>query len=325
MASPKIKLAVLTANRTDIDSALVSFAALHCFSPVDAGRFVDLVHGLSALSDDNPCPTILGAVADLEKKYSLNIQAEAAGLSKDKPDEIRSKISEIRDNLATLAKDKTDQAADLSKYEEAAKQVKNLEDLDVSLDDVFSCDYVYARVGRLPSDSVGKLEFYQDKPFIFKSFSVDNNYNWCMYFTSKEYEREVDNIFSSLFFERSYIPDFVHGTPRQAYKILMAKKKKAAGLLEAATAKMDKYLAEATRKLAASKAELLFLDRVYSARKYVVVMGGKIAISGFVRAKDVALLSEEIGKNRKLDLEIMPADSDARLNPPSKLKQEDFF
>lgn len=41
-----------------------------------------------------------------------------------------------------------------------------------------------------------------------------------MYYTTDEYKREVDNIFSSLFFERIHIPDFVHGKPKEAIAAL---------------------------------------------------------------------------------------------------------
>lgn len=34
--------------------------------------------------------------------------------------------------------------------------------------------------------------------------------------TTQKYEGDVDNMFSSLYFERIRIPEFVHGTPEKA-------------------------------------------------------------------------------------------------------------
>ena len=53
-------------------------------------------------------------------------------------------------------------------------------------------------------------------PFVFKAFHNDNQYTWCMYITTPGDAPEVDNIFSSLYFERIHIPAFVHGSPELA-------------------------------------------------------------------------------------------------------------
>ena len=42
----------------------------------------------------------------------------------------------------------------------------------------------------------------------------------CLYITTSKYEGDVDNIFSSLYFERIRIPEFVHGTPERAKESL---------------------------------------------------------------------------------------------------------
>ena len=52
--------------------------------------------------------------------------------------------------------------------------------------------------------------------FVYKSFEMDERYTWCMYITTPGDAPEVDNIFSSLYFERIHIPAFVHGSPELA-------------------------------------------------------------------------------------------------------------
>jgi len=325
MALSKIRLAVISTNKTNADSALASFVNIHCFAPVDAIKFVDVVHGLSALSDENPCPAYLGEIAEIEKKFSFLAEPKIVKTSTMGIIKAKKAIDKIKTELSDLVNKRNEKKKELDKYEEAYKQVKTLAGLNTPLEDIFSCDYVYARFGKLPNDSVEKLEFYQDKPFIFKSFAEDKNYSWCMYFTSKEYEREVDNIFSSLFFERFYIPDFVHGTPKQAAMTLADKKGKIAKELEEIETKITNALATASEELSEVKGELQFLNRVNAAKKYVVVLGSKISISGFVRSKDVHRITEMIKSNPKLGLEIMPADADARLIPPKILKKENFY
>ena len=110
----------------------------------------------------------------------------------------------------------------IKKYQDALTQVTHIENLDISFDDVFSCQYVNVRVGIMPVDSIDKLQLYQFKPFLFKSFNVENGNCWCIYFATEEYKEDIDNIFKSLFFRRIHIPDFVHGTPKNAEITLLS-------------------------------------------------------------------------------------------------------
>ena len=46
-------------------------------------------------------------------------------------------------------------------------QVRNIESIDLNLDDLFECRYIKIRFGRLPLDSVKKLQYYRNRPFVF--------------------------------------------------------------------------------------------------------------------------------------------------------------
>jgi V/A-type H+-transporting ATPase subunit I len=192
--------------------------------------------------------------------------------------------------------------------------------LDVPLDDLFACKYITIRFGRLPNDSVEKLSYFQNKPYVFKAFNFDESYTWCMYFTTDEYKREVDNIFSSLFFERIFIPDFVHGTPKEAVSALEKE-------IELAQKHIDHYKSDiyeitcgCTNRLACIKAELLFVNRIFEAKKYVVGLGDKFSISGFMPVEDVHRFEKAFEGVSDVEIEINEPDTDKRITTPTKLK-----
>ena len=95
-------------------------------------------------------------------------------------------------------------------------QINHLQGLNVSFDDIFSMKYIKVRFGRLPADSYQKLSYYGDRDFLFFSFDNDNNYYWGVYFAPSRSAAEIDNLFSSLYFERIWVPDFAHGPTDQA-------------------------------------------------------------------------------------------------------------
>ncbi|MDD3122865.1 MAG: V-type ATPase 116kDa subunit family protein [Candidatus Izemoplasmatales bacterium] len=324
MAIAKTELVNISSDLHNLDSVLERFVDLKCFHPVLSSQIVDCVHGLTSFTSDNPCNVILNELIEIEKEFEFAIPLVEVTTIDYSLDKMNDYVSTTHQKLKSLVNQKKDTLELIRKYEDALIQVKNIESLDISLDDVFSCDYVYARVGRLPTDSVEKLRFYRSRPFIFKSFSVDKDYSWCMYFTTNEYEREVDNIFSSLFFERIHIPDFVHGTPVDA-KLTLAKE------IEVASSQLDKIqvsindaLEDSDHDLSVIMAELLFLNKIYEAKKYVVGLGDKFTINGFIEPKDEMVIKDKFKDLEDIEIQIRPADSDKRLKTPTKLKNRWF-
>ena len=148
----------------------------------------------------------------------------------------------------------------------------------MNLDDLFECKYIKIRFGRLPIDSVEKLQYYRNRPFVFKSFSTDDTYSWCVYFTTAKYEGDVDNIFSSLYFERIRIPEFVHGNPVQAKESLQEEIDSDLKQLQHVNEVIEALKAECIDNFADIKAELEFINHTFEARKYVLGLGERFPL-----------------------------------------------
>ncbi len=324
MAIAKTRLVNITSSLDMLDKVLARFVELRCIHPVPSTQFVDKVHGLTSFSSDNPCNLVLKEIYEIEKEFDFDIEAIEVCQVDHTLDNMREYINSTHQKLIALLEQKKVTYELVKKYQDALIQVKNIESLDISLDDVFSCDYVVSRVGRLPMDSVEKLRFYRNRPFIFKSFNEDKNYSWCMYFTSNDYEREVDNIFSSLFFERIHIPDFVHGTPEDAEKKLIQEIETASTHLEKTKTSLFELLHESEHDMAIIKSELLLLDKIYDAKKYVVGLGDKFTITGFIEPEDESTIITKFKDLKTVEVLFRPSASDKRLLPPTKLKNNWF-
>jgi V/A-type H+-transporting ATPase subunit I len=233
---------------------------------------------------------------------------------------MRQAVSETHTKISANIKEVKDLEDKIRKYEDALKQVRNIESLDISLDSLFSCQYTVARVGRIPTESIEKLRYYRNRPFFVQTFTIEKGYTTCIYITTNEYEREVDNIFSSLFFERIYIPDFVHGTPEKAKENLIQEIKLAKETIAENVNEMQVMTKDETHHISNIKGELLFLDKLYEAKKYVVGLGDRFTISGFIEEKNLSNIDQQFKGLEGLDIEIRPANSDKRITPPTKLK-----
>jgi V/A-type H+-transporting ATPase subunit I len=324
MAISKLKLFRITSTKANLDLVLERFVNLDCVHPVEANEFVDQVHGLTAIESSNPCNVIYKEIQDLEKENNFQIPTLNISTLNYSLDEMKEYVYTTHDKLQALTMHRKEIETLIKKYSDALVQVKNIENLDISLDDLFTCEYVNARVGRLPIDSLERLKFFQNKPFIFKRFHEERNYCWCMYLSTNKYEREIDNIFSSLFFDRIHIPDFVHGTPESAQVTLAMEIKVATDTLNETQEEIDKILNENIEHLSLVKGQLEFLNKMYDAKKYTVGLGDKFNITGFVETKNAKLIEDIFNSVEGTEVEIVPPDSDKRLKPPTKLKNSWF-
>jgi len=216
MAITEMKLVNITASNQQLDAVLKKFIELEDFHPEPANKLAGSVRGLTTLYYENPYLKMLNRIRDVEAEMGLIIETQEVDVDKCDLDKIERYVERTHDKFDELDNQTKEVEIQIKEYKDALKTTKNIEDLNISLDDLFSCKYVISRFGRLPLDSVMKLQFYNNRPFIWKSFSTDNNYSWGVYLSTQDYEREVDNIFTSLYFERVYIPEFVHGTPEKA-------------------------------------------------------------------------------------------------------------
>ena len=321
MAIAKMKLITISAEKEHLLDVLQKFIDLDYFHPEPASKFIDSVHGLSSMDEENP-------VAELSARFQeicsdMGLEAlEAADVRRRDYDmqRIRDYIEKIDQKYENAVSVKKDLQTVIQENEDALVQVRNIESIDLNLDDLFECRYIKIRFGRLPLDSVKKLQYYRNRPFVFKSFSQDDTYSWCLYMTTQKYEGDVDNMFSSLYFERIRIPEFVHGTPEKAQETLQDEIDSDRRQLQHVEEVIASLKAECSENFAKIRGELNFLNRMHSARKYVVGLGERFSITGFIDAADVERLKDTFSELKEVEIEVRPAHSDKRLDPPTKLK-----
>ena len=324
MAIAKLKLFNISSKSKNIDSILARVVELDYIHLVPASEIVDKVHGLQSYSTDNPCNIILKEILDIEKRYNINVPLKEVCSLDYSLENMREYIHTTHDQINQLSNHKKDTLDLIKKYKDALTQVNNIDNLNIPLDDLFSCKYINVRVGRLPLDSIEKLNFYSSRPFVFQTFHVEKGYAWCLYLTTTDAEREVDNIFSSLFFDRVHIPDFVHGTPITAQATLKMEIEVAEESLKDIESDIQKIIHDNMERLVEVKNELLFLAKLYEAKKYVVGLGNKININGFIEIENIKKLEEVFTDLPDVEIEVRPPDYDKRLSPPTKLKNNWF-
>lgn len=306
----------------DPQETLKLLAGLSCFDADDAGAL-----GIASAGqpEDLYAPMlnqVIGLLKDLgESSVPGEYDGQAFVL-----DEVKPYISRFTDEVARRNREKTELNARLATYEQAKTQLYHLTGLQTSVDEIFSCKYLKVRFGRLPKDSYVKLPYYEGHSFTFHEYDFDGEYYWGMYFAAEQSAEEVDRIFSSLYFERIWVPDFVHGKPQDALAQILAeetemtqRRKELDNLAEIATPQDVQQL----HKIAAW---LNYESQITQMYRHVVLLDSSYYISGFVPQENVADLRDAILRNLPqvrvcADEELgASAEADEKLKPPTKLK-----
>lgn len=325
MAIEKMSLVQMTGEMDELDETLLRCLDCGEFHPEQLSSFSGRAHGFTQLTEENPYKAILSRIKDIALTAGIPLDIKTGHGGHYDRDEIESFLSGFGSEIAELLDEKQRIETAMEQNAAALVQIEHLKNLDVSLDDIFACKYVEVRFGRLPSDSYPKLKYYGDRMFIFISLSEDALYHWGVYFTTKDSRVEIDDIFSSLYFERIWIPEYVHGTPEFAKKNISRNLENAKLRLEELRRSISALVNENLDVFNGIYERVSFLNESYELKKYVVAYKNQFHIVGFIPAKNEDEFRKHFDGITGLDVDFKPPDSDKRLQTPTKLKNNRLF
>lgn len=314
----------LIGNLEDLDDTLLACLRSGFFHPEVAIHTTDTSHGFHVLEGENPYAPLLTQARRLSVDLDISLHEVPFSADGYTPETVKAYLDALQKQSAALAEQKRAVQENILQHEQALIQLKHLNGLNISFDDIFSCRYVKSRFGRLPRDSYEKLSYYDDRKFFFFSFDCDKEYHWGVYFAPATKAASIDDIFTSLYFERIRIPDYAHGTPEQASANLTAvidSEKKKLSEIESEIAALRNKEEE---KLLETYCIICFRHKVFEMRKYVAVLGNRFYAVGFIpKAKDAAF-AKEFEPLKSVSYVSKPYDADPSLAPPVKLKNNRF-
>ncbi len=324
MAITKLNLVNVDFNKDCYNSVLLKLYNHDDFHPELASKFTDSVAGLTVYNKDNLYEELLVRIQEMTEKY--HFQAQTVKTESNQLNVVKAKefLDDLFLDIDRINAVKEQLLAMIKENDDAIVQLRHVAGLDVNFDDLFSCQYLQVRFGKIPNSNVGKLEFYESLPFVYKSFEMDERYTWCMYITTPGDAPEVDNVFTSLYFERIHIPEFIHGEADLAIAEIQDETNSAKEHSAQLQKRIDKIISDNIDEVNRIYTIASELNSVYIMQKYIVVMGDKLTVTGFVPAKKVDAFKNDFESIGNVHVEVLPATSDVRLEPPTLLKNSWF-
>ena len=324
MAIAKLKLLEIEFPAEQYDSVLMKLINLDGFHPEYASKFADSVQGLSVLNRENPYADLIARMEEARDGYHLDLKCQDVDNTRINIIQADTFFCNVLEQVTKIEKVKEDLQQMIEENEGTISQLEHMINAEVDFDTLFSCHYLQVRFGRIPTVNLDKLQYYGAQEFLFKTFHKGTKETYCMYMTTETKAPEIDNIFSSLYFERIHIPEFVHGTPEEALRVLKEEDETAKNYLVVLDGRIKDLFQQSIDEMNQIYSVSKKLNETYDAQKYVVVFGKNAAVYGFAEDKDAEKIKNEFETIEDVHVEIKPAMGDSRLTPPTKLKNNWF-
>ena len=233
--------------------------------------------------------------------------------------------------LGQLNQERTELEAKKKDLMEKAQKIEPFQDLHCNLSSILDFHFIKFRFGKITKEYYNKFESYcyENSDTVFYRCHSDEQYVWGIYFCPRDQVTKVDAVFSSLHFERIYVPDEYSGTPEDAYTALQAEIKKTDDALSECSRKLAKCLSDSAEDLVAAKEQLEQLSGNFDVRRLAACTKSKketfYILCGWMSEKDAASFQKDIENDTNLFCFIEDDANNVLRQPPTKLKNPKIF
>ncbi len=230
-------------------------------------------------------------------------------------------LDKIEKKTAALYEEKRDIEKSIREHGAIYNNLAQLENFNTDFEELFACEYIKIRFGRMPVNNIRKLDYYKERPYFFFRFRNENDYAWCLYIVAKNQRDEADYLFNSLGFQRVMLPPYLSGNSDEATELLVATIRTETEKLEAVDSDIAELAEQEKEKLSQVYAKLIVFDNSYELRSNVLILGSRFHFSGYIPERKKEQFESLL--NTKGDIEVTTVPTEGK-DTPVKLKNNWF-
>lgn len=325
MAVAKIKVMSLIGRMSELDHVTEICGKSGSFHPDNALSFYSDTSGFSPLNEENPYMEPLQQLTDAIK--GIGKKPEGGSVHPQKPTvaDWHAYVAQIVSTFENLHKKRSEEEQKAQEYTEEILKIGHFIGIGLNLDEIRECKFVKVRFGSLPKESYEKLNQYKENPYVVFFPTTSDEYRfWGAYCAPIDAVSEVDRIFSSLYFERTNLPEMSE-TPVSAVRTLTEKKEEAGKSITAADNEME-ALWNREKQTCLSLCAWLNEQSVYfSIRRYAARYGDNFILTGWIPADKEKHFAKEFNGLDSVKYTFDAAEQELVHSPPVKLKNKKIF
>ena len=329
----KMKFLSITGPKTDIDRVVNTYLSKYEIHLENALSELTAVESLSPFMEINPYKEALSTansfydeLADPEKISAKPMDTEQA----------LNTIRRIQSDYQELSNKRADLENQLAALDESLRVIRPFRNINYNISSILKFQFIHFRFGRIEKEYYQKFEkyIYENLDTIFIKCDEDDQYVWGLYFVPEHEAQKVKAVYSSMHFERIYMPDTYEGTAKEAFEQLTETRNRAAADLASADQKKADFLLRNQKDIVASRNAIAQLSGNFDVRRLAACTHGDkdvfYILCGWMTEKDAHSFQNDIKDDSRIFC-IIDGEEDEHLKPgihqqpPTKLKNPKLF
>lgn len=328
----KMQFVNITGPQDDIDRAIERYISNYDIQLENALIELKTARNLYPYTDINPYKEVFTSSKDLRDIMGLKdddiCRLSHADIT---PAEASDIIKGIATEVADLQKQKAEREEKLAYYMDRLTTIEQFIGLDYDVKKILDFKFIQFRFGKFPKGYYEKfMEYvYDTVDSIFYKAKEDNDYVWGVYFVPENISERIDAMYTSMHFERFYLPDYYKGTPKEAADIASQKVDAVKADIKEIEAKIKAVIEAKKEDFFIAVEELYTYNRNFEIRKLAAKTKNKqntfYILCGWITAENAAKLKAEIDKDSNTYCIIEDNHGNLMSKPPTKLKNSFLF
>ena len=322
MGIEKMSQLTIEGSIDKLDDALMLCCDSRMFEMTDVSGGISL-HGAD---EQNPYESAYNSMCEMAATLGIHPEFRSFDdVQLQSGEDFLNYCKETGGELAELKKELENITASLEEHKQTDAYVKHLLGLDVSFRDLFNLKYVCIRIGRMPAENVQKLEYYSDKCLCFIPFESSEEYVWGVYLTSRSTKKFADMVMSSLYFERTKLPEYLNADAASSDIMLEQMIAEEEELKKRLSEQFDSFAKVHRDEFLSVISKLKYLYDCYELRRKVLIDEEKFTFSGYCPTKQCRKLTDKLAALEVVSIEIPIKRSLASEDVPVKLRNNIVF
>jgi len=315
----KMKFISITGPKSDFDRVVNLYLNKYEIHLENALSELKAVQDLKPFIEVNPYKDILAKASELVEKLDENVPPADNSMTPNIASGIISSIAaelEELDARKKILKEERDHLRDL------ISKIKPFRHLDYEINKILDFKFTKFRFGRISREYFTRFSkyVYENLTTLFFECDSDEEYIWGLYFVPAAYSVKIDAIYSSLHFERIFLPDEYEGTPEEACRRIEHK-------LNTTLEKIKKISAREKEKLVGRSGDILLAYETLAA--CTKSSSGSdlfyFILCGWMTEENTWAFLREIEEDPNVYCLSEDSHEDLTAKPPTKLKNIKLF
>lgn len=322
----KMKFLSITGPKADIDRVVSEYLSRYEIHLENALSELQTVQNLRPYMEINPYKEWLARVDSFLQELKLqNTPAPRGSISLERALDT---VKALDGRVSELAAKKTKLLEERNKKDQSLKKLEPFQEFPYDLEKVMNFQFIKFRFGRISRLYLNKLRSYVNEEIdtVFYSSKEDEQYVWGIYFVPESEVRRVDAVYSSLHFERFFVPNEYEGVPHEVYQKMKEEIRSLDERIADCSEKLHRTLEKSGDELLMIREKLSSLSSNFDVRKLAACTAGDekdptyYILCGWMSQKDADAFIKAVANDKDLHCTVENPEDQSQHRPPTKLK-----